>query len=155
MPESGSHRYGLISEQGSSYSITPFQLDPYRFDRRPTGRGFGPPLEDKQGLQQMESEPTDNPDSTSLETYVDASPEFRLERIATVVCPGHVVVEVKDTDPDGGRRPARLNRTHVRRCGYAGDSRNPVSRRVDRLRYYARSVGPEPSISCRGRRRCR
>jgi hypothetical protein len=50
----------------------------------------------------MESEPTDNPDSTSLETYVDASPEFRLERIATVVRPGHVVVEVKHTDPDRG-----------------------------------------------------
>lgn len=34
MPESGSHRHGLISEQDSSYSVVPFQLGPYRFDMK-------------------------------------------------------------------------------------------------------------------------
>ena len=92
-----------INERDGGDTVATFQIDPYRFDMKADRPGLRSLLEGKRDLQQMVSEPTDNPDSTSLETYVDATPEFRLDRIAVAVQPGHVVVEVEDTDDGDGR----------------------------------------------------
>jgi hypothetical protein len=89
-----------INERDGGDTVAIFQLDPYQFDMKADRPGLRTVLEEKKDLQQMVAEPSDDPNSTSLETYVDASPEFRLNSIATAVHPGHTVVEVKDTDAD-------------------------------------------------------
>jgi hypothetical protein len=92
-----------INERDGGDTVATFQLDPYQFDVKADRPGLRSLLEDKRDLQQMVGEPSDDPDSTSLETYVDASPEFRLDSIATAVHPGHAVVEVEDTGDDDRR----------------------------------------------------
>jgi len=89
-----------INTRDDGQTVATFQIDPYQFDMKADRPGLRTVLEEKRDLQQMVSEPSDNPDSTSLETYQDATPEFRLDSIATAVHPGHIVVEVDDDDAD-------------------------------------------------------
>ena len=92
-----------INECDGGDTVATFQLDPYQFDVKADRPGLRTMLEDIRDLQQMVGEPSDDPDSTSLETYVDASPEFRLTEIVAAVHPGHAVVEVEDTGADDRR----------------------------------------------------
>jgi hypothetical protein len=88
----------LINSRDDGQTVATFQIDPYQFTMKADKPGLQTILEEKRDLQQMVAEPPDNPDSTSYETYVDASPEFRLDSIASAVQPGYAVVEVDDED---------------------------------------------------------
>lgn len=89
-----------INERATGKTVATVQFDPYRFDmKEPNKDGVRDMLEGMKGRKQLNRtavEAPENEESTSLEELQDPSPEFLLDRIATVLREGYAVVEAPE-----------------------------------------------------------
>lgn len=88
-----------INERATGKTVATVQFDPYQYDmKEPNKDGVRDMLEGMKGRKQMNRtavEPPEDENSTSLEENQDPSPEFLLDRVATVLRAGYAVVEVE------------------------------------------------------------